>query len=55
MSGMTTPFRHPRKELAGIHPKRNEDRCPMKNAGKDEGGDGFPIELPGMTKKLDFY
>jgi hypothetical protein len=27
LSGMTCPFGHPRKWLAGIHPKKIKDRC----------------------------
>jgi hypothetical protein len=36
MSGMPLPFCHPRRLVAGIHPKRNPDTFPINNVRSDE-------------------
>ena len=36
-------FGHPRRSLAGIHPKTAQDGCPIKNVGHDGGGYGCPM------------
>jgi len=37
-------FRHPCRLLAGIHPKRRGDRCPINNVGNDNE-ERIPIKM----------
>jgi hypothetical protein len=49
--GNSKYFCHPRKWLAGIHPKRTQDRCPITNVGHDGRGMDSRYKMSGMTQK----
>jgi hypothetical protein len=40
---MADYFPHPRQSLAGIHPKKVKDGCPINNVGHDRNEEEFPI------------
>jgi hypothetical protein len=53
--GIYSLFGHPRRLLAGIHPKNFKDGCPIKNVGHDDGGWRFPIHAVGNNHDGDGF